>query len=130
MCSTLGSSKLWECTKSPLYFLKYRMELWEKNPTLYLNHPKGAAPGSCLNISRGIFRGDSLSPFLLFLSLIHFSNALNTNNYGYKAKKKVSNHLFYMDDLKIFAKNDNDFKGIIKALKCFSDDIGYRFRIR
>ena len=33
------------------------------------------------------------------------------------------NHLFYMDDLKLFARNDNEFIGLLDTVKRFSDDI-------
>ena len=39
---------------------------------------------------------------------------------------KIS-HLFYMDDLKTDAKNDDEQTGLLKAIKSFSDDIGMEF---
>ena len=32
-----------------------------------------------------------------------------------------------MDDLKLFGKNDSEIKGLLKTVKCFSDDIGMVF---
>ena len=32
-----------------------------------------------------------------------------------------------MDDLKLFAKDDNDLEGLLQTMKTFSDDIGMSF---
>ena len=40
---------------------------------------------------------------------------------------KSINHLFYMDDLKLFARNDNELTGLLDTVKKFSDDIGMQF---
>lgn len=68
-------------------------------------------------------------PFLLCLSLILLSHALNRNDYGYKLKKKVFNQLFFMGDLNIFAKDD-ELKGVFTTGKIFQGIRRYRFRIR
>ena len=41
-------------------------------------------------------------------------------------EKKI-NHLFYMDDLKLYAQNDGELEGLLKTVKAFSDDIGMEF---
>ena len=40
---------------------------------------------------------------------------------------KSINHLFYMDDLKLFARNDNELTVLLATVKNFSDDIGMKF---
>ena len=35
-----------------------------------------------------------------------------------------------MDDLKLFASNDNELEGLLKTMKAFSDDIGMEFGLR
>ena len=52
---------------------------------------------------------------------------LNDCHYGYNIFDKRVNHLFYMDDLKLFGKNDSEIEGLLKTDKCFSDDIGMEF---
>ena len=38
-----------------------------------------------------------------------------------------TSHLFYMDDLKNYTKNDDEKKGLLRTIKSFSDDIGMEF---
>lgn len=70
---------------------------------------------SDIQIKRGIFQGDSLSPLWFCLSLNPLSKRLNDTNYGYKIKNKHTNdvtlsHLLYMDDIKIYASNIRQLK--------------------
>ena len=80
-----------------------------------------------INIKRGIFQGDSLSPLLFCISLIPLSLELNSLGYGYKIRTERITHLFYMDDLKLYAKDDNELEGLLRIVKGFSDDIGMEF---
>ena len=80
-----------------------------------------------LKIKCGIFQGDFLFPLLFCMALISLSKLLNETRYGYKLRGKNINHLFYMDDLKIFASNDGELEGMLKTIKKFSKDIGMEF---
>ena len=63
-----------------------------------------------LEIQCGIFQGDSLSPQLFCIGLIPFTQQLNKLNTGYEkhtTKTKIS-HLFYMDDLKLIGKTEEE----------------------
>ena len=106
-------------------FLSTSMHKW--NTKLLLNHSKGQITSNDININSGIFQGDSLSPLLFCLSLIPLSKMLNDCHYGYNIFDERVNHLFYMDDLKLFGKNDSEIEGLLKTVKCFSDDIGMEF---
>ena len=68
-----------------------------------------------------------LSPLLFCLLLIPLTNELNNTKYGYEIYEKAINHLFYMDDLKLYAKNDKELEGLLSTVKQFSDDIGMEF---
>ncbi|KAG0435486.1 Retrovirus-related Pol polyprotein from type-2 retrotransposable element R2DM [Dictyocoela muelleri] len=64
---------------------------------------------------RGIIQGDSLSPLLFTLCMEPISRVLNHSSnpkveIAYKEINMSINHLFYMDDLKIFAKTDTMLK--------------------
>ena len=63
------------------------------------------------------------------MALIPLSRLLNDTGYGYKISNKKMNHLFYMDDLKLYTCNDYELEGLLKTVKAFSDDIGMEFRL-
>ena len=46
---------------------------------------------------------------------------------GYTVYEERLNHLFYMDDLKLYAKNDEQLEGLLHNVKMFSDDINMQF---
>ena len=108
-----------------IHFLNLCMSLWETN--LHLSHSNGTLTSSGMQIKCGIFEGDSLSPLLFCLALIPLSQLLNKTGYGYRIEKREINHLFYMDDLKIFAKDDTELEKLLDTVKTFSDEIGMEF---
>ena len=61
-----------------------------------------------VDVKRGIFQGDSLSPLLFVLSLIPLSSVLKKVNVFYEWGKKEYklNNLLFMDDLKLFSKSE------------------------
>ena len=44
-------------------------------------------------------------------------------------KKKKINHLMYMDDIKIFAKNQRELETLIQTIRKYTQDIGMKFGI-
>ena len=94
---------------------------------MFLNHTEGYMKSGKININCGIFQRDSLSPLLFYLSLIPLTNKLNNTKYGYEIYEKTINHLSYMDDLKLYAKNDKELERLLSTVKQFSDDIGMEF---
>jgi hypothetical protein len=102
--------------------IKNSMQKW--NTRLESN---GAVLGK-VNVNRGIFQGDSLSPLLFVMSLIPLSLMLRRIKSGYNFKNKTKiNHLLYMDDLKIYAKNRVELESLINTVRIFSEDIGMEF---
>ena len=57
------------------------------------------------------------------------SKLLITTGHGYKIYDNKINHLFYMDDLKLFAKKDQEFQGLLNIVKQFSDDISMECKL-
>ena len=84
-------------------FVQQSMTNWKI--VMILNNNKDTITSRSINIRRGIFQGDSLSPLsplLLCLSLAPLSNMLNSTKCGYEIYQKKVNHLFYVGDLKLF----------------------------
>jgi len=70
-----------------------------------------------IKIKCGIFQGDSLSPLLFCICLIPLTEQLNWLNTGFEehtTKTKIS-HLFYMDDLKMIAKSEEELQKQLKT---------------
>ena len=105
--------------------LSRSMRMW-KTP-LVLNTVENTLNAGDININSGIFQGDSLSPILFCVTLVPHSKLLNNTGYDYKIYDNTTNHLFYMDDLKLFAKNDQQLQGLLNIVKQFSDDIRMEF---
>ena len=83
-----------------------------------------------MNIKRGIFQGDSLSPLLFVIGLIPLSCILRKDNAGYRFNKEVKvNHLLFMDDLKIYGKNEKEVERLSNTVNIFTKDIGMEFGI-
>ena len=77
-----------------------------------------------VKIKRGIFQGDSLSPLLFVLVMIPLTLVLRQTKASYELKKggKKINHLLFMDDLKLFAKNEDQIDNFVNTLIIFSED--------
>ena len=83
-----------------------------------------------VNIKRGIFQGDSLSPLLFVIALIPLTLILRkaTAGYHFTDKTKV-NHLLFMDDLKLYGKDKAQLKSLTQTVRIFSHNIGMQFGI-
>ena len=82
-----------------------------------------------IQIRRGIFQGDSLSPLLFCIALIPLKKEVNRADCGYQVhgtERKIS-HLLYMDDSKLLGRNENDLKNEIKIVQTISKDINMNF---
>ena len=56
------------------------------------------------------------------------STELNKTGYGYQLDKETKiNHLFYVDDLKLYGTGDSQVTGLIRTVKHMSDDIKMEF---
>ena len=78
---------------------------------------------------RGIFQGDSLSPLLFVIAMIPLNLILRKMKIGYQfsSNKEQINHLMFMDDIKLFAKDENGLDALIQTVRVVSTDIGMKF---
>ena len=99
--------------------LKTAMSSW--NTLLTVN---GQILGQ-VNIRRGIFQGDSLSPLLFVAALIPLTIILRKTGFGYQTSKNAAkiSHLLYIDDLKMYGKSAPELESLLNTVRIFSNDI-------
>ena len=80
-------------------------------------------------IQRGIFQGDALSPLSFIIAMMPLNHIIRKFTAGYKlsrSQEKIK-HRMYMDDIKLFAKNEQELEAIIHTIKIYSQDIVMEF---
>ena len=93
-----------------------------------LVHKEGVLETGQVRIKTGIFQGDLLSPLLFTMSLNPLSWELQKTQLGYQLDEQTKiNHLFYVDDLKLYGTSDNQLSGLINTVKNVLDDIKMEF---
>ena len=104
-------------------FLKTAMSSWNTLPTV-----NGHILGQ-VNIRRGIFQGDSLSPLLFVAALIPLTIILRKTGFGYQTSKNAAkiSHLLCMDDLKLYGKSAPELESLLNTVRIFSNDISKEF---
>ena len=103
--------------------LKTAMSSW--NTLLTVN---GQILGQ-VNIRKGIFQGDTLSPLLFVAALIPLTIILRKTGFGYQTSKNAAkiSHLFYMDDLKMYGKSAPELESLLNTVRIFSNDFSMEF---
>ena len=84
------------------------------------------ANGKEVNVKRRIFQGDRVSPLLFVLNMVTLPLIYKKVNACYKWGKKEYklNHLLFMDDLKLYAKSEEQKNTLVRTVYVFSADIG------
>jgi len=103
------------------------MEKW--NTGLHLKTKQEVMQSQTIQIQKGIFQGDSISPLLFCIALNPLKNKLNRVDCGYqihRTKRKIS-HLLYMDDLKLLGRSEGNLQNKIKIVKAIRKDINRNF---
>ena len=100
------------------YFLYKSMKAWRVDLTCN-NQSLGG-----VDIKRGISQGDSLSPFLFVFCLIPLTVILrkSENAYQFSSNKEKINHILFMDDLKLYVKNEKGLESLVQVVQ-------YRFSV-
>ena len=82
-----------------------------------------------VDIKRGIFQGDSLSPLLFIVIMLPLTLVLRRMRAGYRLAKDMTpiNHLLFMDDLKLYGANKDQLNSLIQVVRIFSQDIKMSF---
>ena len=82
-------------------------------------------------IQRGIFQGDDVSPLLFIIAMLSLNHILRKCTAGYKLSRSHEkvNHLMYMNDIKLFAKDEKELETLIHTVRIYNRDIGMEFDI-
>ena len=83
-----------------------------------------------VNIMRGIFQGDSVSPLLFVICMILLTHVLRKTKARQTFGREKINHLLLMDDLKLYGKSENEIKGLVSTVEVSRQDKGMEFGIR
>lgn len=66
-----------------------------------------------------IYQGDALSPLQFCIELSPFSQLIKKIGLRYH-KSRTTSHLFYMDDIKLYAKSERDINSLIHVTRIYS----------
>ena len=79
----------------------------------------------------GIFQRNVLSPLLFVIAIMPINHLLRkcTGEYKLSKSRETINYPFYMDDIKLFAKNEKELETLIYVVMIGGQDIGMEFGI-
>ena len=117
--------KMYKISHEVINFIEKTMQTWRVELTA------GGRSLAETKIQRGIFQGDALSPLLFIIAMMPLNHTLRKCIAGYKLSRSQEkiNHLMYMDDIKLFTKNEKELETLIHAVRIYSQDIGMEFGI-
>ena len=116
--------EIFKLSPTLIQFIRVSMEQWKT--VMILNAPNPITTNA-IKINSGIFLGDSFSPLIFCLALAPLSFILNKTKKCYTLCGEKINHLFYMDDLMLYAQNNDGLNELIHKVKQFSDGIKMEF---
>ena len=93
---------------------------------VYLHGETSSAESDFISYLRGILQGDTLSLILFVISVNPLSYLLKQHE-GYKVKVDTSgtniSHLFFVDDLKLYATDTDKMTRMLETVTQFSNDV-------
>jgi hypothetical protein len=124
--------KIYKINLDLINFLSHVMTFWKTTLNLSINNTK--LKSEPIQIKRGIYQGDSLSPLWFCLAINPLTNLLNSTGYGFNIRLNNTtlsklNHLLYMDDIKLYVSKKNHILSLLTITENFSNDIGMSFGI-
>ena len=121
----INSLKMYKISHEVINLIEKTIQTWRVELTT------GGRSLAETKIQSGIFQGDALSLLLFIIAMMPLNHILRKCIAGYKlsgSQAKI-NHLMYMDDIKLFAKNEKELETLIHAVRIYSLDIGMEFGI-
>ena len=115
---------MYKISRGVINFIEKSMKNWRVELTA------GRKSLAETKIQRGIFQGDILSYLLFIIATMPLNHILRKCTAGYKLSRSQEkiNHLIYMDDIKLFAKNWK-LETLIHTVRIYNQDIGMEFDI-
>ena len=117
--------KMYKISHEVINFIEQTMKTWR------VELIAGGRSIAETKIKTGIFQGEVLSPLLFIIAMMPLNHILRKCTAGYKLSRSQEkfNHLMYMDDIKLFAKNEKELETLIHAVRIYSQGIGMEFCI-
>ncbi|XP_044760810.1 uncharacterized protein LOC123318258 [Coccinella septempunctata] len=116
--------RLYGVSETMINLLEHLMGTWRTR--LHVNTDRGDYTTEEIKIMRGIFQGDKLSTLWFCLAINLLSKLLNASKYGYVIEKRNNtriNHHLYIDDLKLYAANEEQLMRELKIVASFTETI-------
>ena len=113
----------------PSYHKVHSREYESWKVALQLNHSRESIPSRQRKNQVWHFHGDSLSSLLFCIALAHLSLLLNDSTDGHMSQYGELSHIFCVDDLKTFAKDDGQQQGLLTIVKTFSGRVTLRWNL-
>ena len=117
--------QLYKISPVIINFIAATIPLWRTRLTLH--HANGTISAPEIQICCGIFQGDSFSPLIFCVGLFPLSRILNQAKLGFQLKQEKISHLLYIDDLKVYTRNEEELEQAKKLVEKFSNDINMTF---
>ena len=117
--------KMYKISHEVINFIEQTMQTWRVELTA------GGRSISETKIQRRIFQRDALSPLLFIIAMMLLKHILRKCAVGYKVSRSQEkiNYLMYMENIKLFAKNEKELETLIHAVRIYSQDIGMEFSV-
>ena len=117
--------KMYKISHEVINFIEKTMKTWRVQLTA------GRRSLAKAKIQIGIFQGDALSPLLFIIAIMPLSHKPRkcAARYKFSRTQEKINHLMYMDDIKLFAKNEKELESLKHDVRIYSQDIGMEFGI-
>ena len=105
-------------------FIRDSMRSWKLNLTA-----SDVSSLGDVHIKSGLFQRESLSPLLFVIGMILLTLILKkiAACYEWGEKEFRINHLFLLDDLKLYAQNQDQIDLLIKTVRLFTKDVWMHF---
>ena len=120
----IESLKTAQVAENLITFLRKSMVNWKTELT-----SSGEKLG-LVDIKPGIFQGDSLSPLIFTVCMVPLTKILQDSKAGYTLGDVKINHLFFMDDLKVYGKDKAEIESLVLTVQLIRQDIGMEFGIK